>query len=56
LQLRSIPQDEWVVVEDAAKVFWEEVAQESEINAKIVQIFRDYNEVIEQAGPPYTFG
>ncbi len=56
LKLRSIPQDEWRVVEDAAKVFWDEVAQESEINAKIVQIFRDYNDVIGQAGPPYSFG
>ena len=56
LQLRSIPQEEWVHVEDGAKVFWDEVAEESEINATIVQIFRDYNEVISQAGPPYTFG
>jgi TRAP-type mannitol/chloroaromatic compound transport system substrate-binding protein len=56
LKLRSIPQDEWKVVEDAAKAFWDDIAAEAEINAKIVQIFRDYNEVIGQAGPPYTFG
>ena len=56
LQLRSIPQEEWVAVEEAAKVFWTEIAAESELNAKIVQTFRDYNDVISKAGPPYTFG
>jgi hypothetical protein len=56
LKLRSIPQEEWTVVEDAAKVFWSEIAEESELNAKIVQTFRDYNDVIGKAGPPYTFG
>ena len=56
LQLRSIPPEEWVAVEEAAKVFWTEIAAESELNAKIVQTFRDYNDVISKAGPPYTFG
>ncbi|MGJ8584740.1 MAG: TRAP transporter substrate-binding protein [Marinosulfonomonas sp.] len=56
LKLRSIPQEEWKVVEDAAVKFWDEIAEEGEINAKIVQIFRDYNEVTSKAGPPYTFG
>jgi TRAP-type mannitol/chloroaromatic compound transport system substrate-binding protein len=55
LKLRSIPQKEWKTVEDAAVVFWDEMAQEGEVAAKIVQIFRDYNEVIGNAGPPYTF-
>jgi len=39
-----------------AKVFWTEIAAESELNAKIVQTFRDYNDVISKAGPPYSFG
>lgn len=56
LKLRSIPREEWKVVEDAAVKFWDEIAEEGEINAKIVQIFRDYNEVTSKAGPPYTFG
>lgn len=56
LKLRSIPQDEWKAVEEAAVKFWDEIAQEGEVHAKIVQIFRDYNEVISKAGPPYTFG
>ena len=56
LKLRSIPQSEWKAVEDAAKVFWNEIAEEGELHAKIVKIFRDYNDVIGQAGPPYNFG
>jgi len=56
LKLRSIPQEEWKAVEDAAVKFWDEIAEEGEVHAKIVQIFRDYNEVISKAGPPYTFG
>ncbi|MEJ2027420.1 MAG: hypothetical protein P8X52_08205 [Limibacillus sp.] len=54
LQLRTVPASEWAEVENAAKAFWEEVSQEGEIEAKIVSIFRKYNEVINQAGPPYT--
>ena len=30
--------------------------EEGELHAKIVKIFRDYNDVIGQAGPPYNFG
>jgi TRAP-type mannitol/chloroaromatic compound transport system substrate-binding protein len=54
LQLRTVPASEWAEVENAAKDFWDEVAQEGEIEEKIVGIFRQYNEVINQAGPPYT--
>jgi hypothetical protein len=32
------------------------MAEEGETAAKIVQIFRDYNNVTSKAGPPYTFG
>ena len=56
LELTSIPQSEWVQVEEAAKVFWSEIAETNETAAKLVQIFRDYNDVISKAGPPYTFG
>ncbi|MFV0358708.1 TRAP transporter substrate-binding protein [Tropicimonas sp.] len=55
LQLRSIPAAEWKAVEEAAIEFWDEIAQEGEVHAKMVQIFRDYNTVIGQAGPPYAF-
>ncbi len=56
LALRTVPAEEWAVVEEAAKEFWTEIAGEGEVHAKIVQIFRDYNEIINQAGPPYTNG
>ncbi len=54
LQLRTVPANEWAEVENAAKEFWSEIAEEGEIQSKIVGIFREYNEVINQAGPPYT--
>ena len=56
LKLSTVPADEWAEVEDAAKEFWTEIAEEGEVHAKIVQIFRDYNDVINKAGPPYTNG
>ena len=56
LELRTIPAEEWATVEDAAKKFWEEIAQEGEIQQKIVGIFKEYNDVINKAGPPYNFG
>ncbi|WP_308916658.1 TRAP transporter substrate-binding protein [Jannaschia sp. LMIT008] len=54
LELRTVPADEWAEVENAAKEFWDEVAQEGELQSRIVGIFREYNDVINQAGPPYT--
>ncbi|WP_040609330.1 TRAP transporter substrate-binding protein [Pseudooceanicola batsensis] len=56
LELRTVPAAEWAEVENAAKAFWEEVAQEGEVHQKIVNIFKEYNSVINQAGPPYTNG
>lgn len=55
LELTSIPAEEWVVVEDAAKVFWDEIADTNDTAAKLVGIFREYAEVTGNAGPPYTF-
>ncbi len=54
LQLRSIPQEEWSQVEDAAAVFWDEVAEQGETEAKLVDIFRQYRQVINSAGYPYS--
>ena len=56
LKLTSIPAEEWKVVEEAAKVFWKEIAGQSETAAKVVKIFEDYNAVIYKAGPPYVNG
>lgn len=52
-KLTSIPDEEWATVEAAAQKFWEEIAAESETKAKVVAIFRKYNEVMVKAGRPY---
>ncbi len=54
LELTSIPAEEWKVVEDAALAFWDEIAQQSERSAKVVQIFKDYNAITAKSGTPYT--
>tara|TARA_B100000949_G_scaffold231006_1_gene242407 strand:+ start:96 stop:1142 length:1047 start_codon:yes stop_codon:yes gene_type:complete len=54
LQLRTVPAKEWKEVENAAIKFWDEIAEESETKAKVVQIFKDYNKVINSAGFPYN--
>ncbi len=54
LQLTTIPALEWKEVEDAALIFWDELAQQSERSAKVVQIFKDYNAIIAKSGTPYT--
>jgi TRAP-type mannitol/chloroaromatic compound transport system substrate-binding protein len=55
LELTSIPADQWKTVEDAAHVFWEEIAAKSARSAKVVQILRDYAATMEKAGPPYRY-
>ena len=55
LKLTSIPDDQWATVEAAARVFWDEIAAESETKAKVVQIIKDYNDVMEAAGRPYRY-
>lgn len=54
LELTTIPPLEWKEVEDAALVFWDEIAQQSERSARVVQIFKDYNAIISKSGTPYT--
>ena len=56
MQLTSIPDEEWQQVEDAAEVFWDESPQSSETKARVVQIFKDYNATMRQAGRPYRYG
>ncbi|MFV2035891.1 MAG: TRAP transporter substrate-binding protein DctP, partial [Halocynthiibacter sp.] len=56
LQLTTIPDEEWQTVEDAALKFWDEIAAESETKAKVVSIFKKYNETMVKAGPPYRYG
>jgi TRAP-type mannitol/chloroaromatic compound transport system substrate-binding protein len=54
LELTTIPAAEWREVEQAALKFWDEIAAESEIKAKVIEIFKQYNAVIDKAGFPYS--
>ena len=56
LELTSIPEAEWKTVEHAALEFWDEIAQESERNARVVEILKNYLATMEAAGPPYRYG
>jgi hypothetical protein len=42
-------------VEDAAMVFWDEIAAEGETKAKVVEIFKKYNQDMQKAGRPYRY-
>ena len=55
LKSTTISEDEWAKVEDEAHKFWEEIASESELKAKIVGIFKSYNETMVKAGKPYRY-
>lgn len=55
LKLTTIPDAEWAQVEAAAVKFWDEIAKESAIKAKVVKIFKEYNAVMEKAGRPYRY-
>jgi hypothetical protein len=55
LKLTSLPQEEWKTVEAEAVKFWDEIAANSPRSAKVVKIFKDYNKVMNDAGPPYRF-
>jgi TRAP-type mannitol/chloroaromatic compound transport system substrate-binding protein len=56
LELTTIPANEWKEVENAALKFWDEIAAESEVKAKVIEIFKQYNKVIDKAGFPYAVG
>jgi len=56
LKLTTIPDAEWQIVENAAHKFWDEVAQQSELKAKVVGIIKDYNNTMVMAGRPYRYG
>lgn len=56
LELTTIPDDEWKAVEDAAVKFWDEIAAESEVKAKVVEVIKTYNDVMNKSGRPYRYG
>ena len=55
LKLTTIPAEEWKTVEDEAHKFWEEIAKTSPRCARVVEIFKHYNALMEKAGPPYRY-
>jgi len=55
LKLTTIPDEEWATVEAEALKFWDEIAKESPRNAKVVEILKQYNAIMEQAGRPYRY-
>ncbi len=56
LKLTTIPDEEWKIVEDEAFKFWDEIAAQSPRSARVVKIFKEYNETMKKAGPPYRYG
>jgi hypothetical protein len=55
MELTSIPDAEWATVEEAAMVFWDEIAAESDQG----EGRRDLQEVqsdMQKAGRPYRYG
>lgn len=56
LKLTTIPDNEWAQVETAAIKFWDEIAAESPVKAKVVNIFKKYNDTMQKAGRPYRYG
>ena len=55
MSLTAIPDAEWAQVEADAREFWDEIAAESETKAKVVQIFKEYNDTMNKAGRPYRY-
>ncbi len=56
MKLTTIPSEEWAQVEAEARKFWDEIAAESEVKAKVVAKIKEYNDVMQKAGPPYRYG
>jgi len=56
LEFTTIPADEWAIVEADAIVFWdEEIATISPRCARVVEIYKEYNQCMLDAGPPYRY-
>jgi TRAP-type mannitol/chloroaromatic compound transport system substrate-binding protein len=55
MKLTTIPDKEWAEVEKAARVFWDEIAEQSETKARVVKILKEYNDRMEKAGRPYRY-
>jgi TRAP-type mannitol/chloroaromatic compound transport system substrate-binding protein len=55
LKTTTIPDEEWATVEAEAAKFWDEVAAESELKAKVVDIIKQFNDTMVKAGRPYRY-
>ncbi len=55
MELTSIPDEEWAIVEAEAHKFWDEVAETSDRTKKVVDIFKKYNDTMSKAGRPYRY-
>ncbi|MCY1350401.1 Alpha-keto acid-binding periplasmic protein TakP [compost metagenome] len=55
LQLTTIPAEEWKTVEAEAQKFWDEIAKTSPRCKRVVDIFKKYNALMAEAGPPYRY-
>ena len=56
MKLTTIPAEDYAKVEAAAQVFWDEIAAESPLKAKVIDIIRKYNDTMTKAGQPYRYG
>ncbi|GMG84637.1 TRAP transporter substrate-binding protein [Paralimibaculum aggregatum] len=56
MKLTAIPDAEWAQVEEAAKGFWDEIAGQGEVETRVIEIIKDYNAVMRDAGRPYRYG
>jgi len=55
LELTTIPAAEWDTVVADAAAFWDELASKNARAAKVVEIFKKYQVVMEKAGVPYRY-
>lgn len=55
MELTTIPEEEWNTVVADAEGFWEEIASQSPRAARVVEIFKKYNKVMEKVGVPYRY-
>jgi TRAP-type mannitol/chloroaromatic compound transport system substrate-binding protein len=55
LELTTVPAEEWDQVVTDAEEFWQELASISDRTARVVEIFKQYNAVMQQAGVPYRY-
>ena len=56
MTLTSLSKEDYAELESAAHKFWDEIAEESPLKAKIVEIIRKYNDTMVKAGAPYRNG